>query len=227
MSHIKNVSGPYTIHTINDDPITLDSTAVIIKGNLTIVGNSTSISSTDTAIADNIITLNAGYIGASPLPIPAGIEVVRGGNPSYPDVYLRWNEVQNANTTIQNTLSTWQVVSPLFPDGMNIVSTTTGNTRVVDDATPQLGGNLFTNNYAITNVTGNIFLDPATTVSLNGNLSLQMAGNVWANAQAYNTLISNQVGAGGTGLYVTTGDGGVVNQELITKRRAIVYSIVF
>jgi hypothetical protein len=216
MSHIKNISGPYTIHTINDDPITLDSNTVIIKGNLTIVGNSTSISSTDTAIADNIITLNAGYVGASPLPIPAGIEVVRGGNPSYPDVYIRWNELTTS----------WQATA----DGStfyNIVSTATGNTRVVDDASPQLGGNLFTNGYSITNATGNIFLDPATTVSLNGNLSLQMAGNVWGNVQAYNTLIASQVGAGGTGIYVTTGDGGVTQQELITKRRAIVYSIVF
>ena len=92
---------------------------------------------------------------------------------------------------------------------------------------PQLGGNLFTNGYAITNITGNIFLDPASTLSLNGNLSLQLAGNTWSNTQAYNTVVSNQVGPGGTGLYVTSGDGGIVNQELINKRRAIVYSIVF
>jgi len=224
MSFIKNVSGPYTINTINhDDPIILDSNNVIINGSLsvygsnTFLGNITSAEVQQTYIVDNVITLNANASTLiTPYPGPSGIEVERG-SVEY-NAILRWYEPSK----------TWQIRSNV--DGAvyyNLVATTTGNTRVVDDVAPQLGGNLFTNSYAITNITGNIFLDPATTVSLNGNLSLQMAGNIWGNAQAYNTLISNQVGAGGTGLYVTTGDGGVTSQELITKRRAIVYSIVF
>lgn len=224
MSFIKNVSGPYTINTINhDDPIILDSNNVIINGSLsvygsnTFLGNITSAEVQQTYIVDNVITLNANAATlVTPYPGPSGIEVERGS--VEPNAILRWYEPSK----------TWQIRSNADPTVYyNIVATSTGNTRVVDDVSPQLGGNLFTNSYAITNITGNIFLDPATTVSLNGNLSMQIAGNTWGNAQAYNTIVSNQVGAGGTGLYVTTGDGGVTNQELITKRRAIVYSIVF
>ena len=216
MSIVKNVSGPYTINTINhDDPIILDSNVVIIKGNLTVVGNTASITSNNTSIADNIITLNAGYVGATPLPLPAGFQVVRGGNtPTYNDVYIRWNE----------TTTSWQVTN----DGTtfyNIVGTSTGNTRVVDDASPQLGANLYTANYAITNISGNIWLDPQTTVSLNGNLSMQVAGNT--SALGYNTVVAKDPAAGGTGLYVTTADQTTIDEELISKKRAIVYSIIF
>ena len=35
------------------------------------------------------------------------------------------------------------------------------------------------------------------------------------------------VAAGGTGVYVTTGEADVVGEELISKKRAIVYSIIF
>lgn len=212
MSIIKNVSGPYTINTINhDDPITLDSNVVIINGNLTVKGNTTTISSTNTNIKDNIIELNSGTIG-TPV-FNAGVQVDRGNQNN---VLLLWNE-STKNWTVTNDGTTYY----------NIVATTTGNTRVVDDSSPQLGGNLFTAGYSIINPTGNIFLDPQTTVSMNGNLSLQMFLGTAPVVPNYNTIYASNVSAGGTGIYVTTGDGTIVGEELITKKRSIVYSIVF
>jgi len=42
----------------------------------------------------------------------------------------------------------------------------------------------------------------------------------------YNVVVASNVSTGGTGLYVTN-DEGITNQELISKSRAIVYSIIF
>lgn len=217
MSIVKNVSGPYTINTIDkNDPIILDSNVVIIKGNLTVIGNSASITSNNTSITDNIITLNAGYVGATPLPIPAGLEVVRGGDISNPDVYLRWNEASTS----------WQVTNN-GSTFYNIVATTTGNTRVVDDPSPQLGGNLFTNGNWITDSTGAIKMDPATNLQIDGNVALKMFTSAPPALPNYNILHAGNVAAGGTGLYVTSAEQNIVGEELISKRKAIVYSIIF
>jgi hypothetical protein len=214
MSIIKNSSGPYVIRTINaSDPIVLDSGNVIINGNLFARGTSTTISTTNTDIYDNIITLNKGVTGAPIL--NAGITVVRGTSSN---VDLRWNEgTQN-----------WQITN----DGSiyyDIVATTTGNTRLVDDAQPQLGANLDVANFAIVNNSGaNIYIAPTSELVLDGNLHIKkVAGNpVPSVVNNYNVVIASNVSTGGTGLYVTN-DEGITNQELISKSRAIVYSIIF
>jgi len=214
MSIIKNASGPYVIRTINaSDPIVLDSGNVIINGNLFARGSSTTISTTNTDIYDNIITLNKGVTG-SPI-LNAGITVVRGTSPN---VDVRWNEgTQN-----------WQITN----DGSvyyDIVATTTGNTRLVDDTLPQLGANLNVANFAIVNNNGgNIYIAAASELKLDGNLHIKkVAGTpVPSVVDNYNVVIASNVSTGGTGLYVTN-DEGITNQELISKSRAIVYSIIF
>jgi len=214
MSIIKNASGPYVIRTINaSDPIVLDSGNVIINGNLFARGSSTTISTTNTDIYDNIITLNKGVTGAPIL--NAGITVVRG---TEPNVHLRWNEIS------QN----WQITD----DGSiyyNLVATSTGNTRLVDDALPQLGANLNVANFAILNANGgNIYIAPTSELKLDANLHIKkIPGNpVSPVIDHYNVVVASNVSTGGTGLYVTN-DEGITNQELISKSRAIVYSIIF
>jgi hypothetical protein len=215
MSIVKNVSGPYVIHTLNpNDPIVLDANVVLIRGNLTVSGNTTTVTTTNTNLYDSVIELNAGMsvTGGTPI-LNAGIQVDRGNQAN---VLILWNETSK-NWTVTNDGTTFY----------NIVATTTGNTRVVDDASPQLGGNLFTGGYAFINNTGNIFLDPLSTVTTNGNLSLQIFPGVAPSAVGYNTIKAGNVAAGGTGLFVTTGDGSIIGEELISKKRSIVYSIVF
>lgn len=215
MSIVKNVSGPYIIHTLNsNDPIVLDANVVLIRGNLTVSGNTTTVSTTNTTLYDSVVELNAGMsvTGGTPI-LNAGIQVDRGNQAN---VLILWNETSK-NWTVTNDGTTFY----------NIVATTTGNSRVVDDQNPQLGGNLFTAGYALVNSTGNIFLDPLSTVTTNGNLSLQIFPGIAPVTAGYNTIKAGNVAAGGTGLFVTTGDGAILGEELISKKRSIVYSIVF
>jgi hypothetical protein len=222
MSIIKNVSGPYTINTINhDDPIILDSNVVIINGNLQVIGNTTTISSTNTDISDNMIVLNKGGGGIFGAVLGlAGIQVDRTDptGTGLANVYLRWQEFT----------SSWQVTN----DGTtyyDIVATTTGNTRVVDDSNPQLGANLNTAGYAIKNYdSNNVYINPVLALQLDGNIQIKKLVNFPEPTIVphYNIITSSNVGTGGTGLYVTN-DEGIQNQELITKSRAVVYSIIF
>lgn len=211
MSIIKNVSGPYTINTINhDDPIILDSNVVIVNGNLTVRGATATITSSNTDIYDNTIRLNAGAVGAPIL--DAGIEVERG---SSADVAIRWNE----------TVDAWQITN----DGslyQNVVSTTTGLTKLNEDPAPQISANLITGpHYIISNTS--VKIDPAVNLQLDGNLALKIFQGNPDPLTNYNILHGGNVSAGGTGVYVTTGEQNIVGQELITKKRAVVYSIIF
>ena len=216
MSTVKHISGPYVIHTINSsDPIVLDAENVLIKGNLQISGSTTTINSTNTNISDNIIILNKGDLGAGVSLGTAGVFIDRGTSPN---VAIRYNE-SNQNWQVTNNGSTYY----------NIVATTTGNTRVVDDASPQLGGNLNLAGYWLTDgVSQNILIDPARHVQLEGNIQIKKWNStpVPAVQNNYNIIVASNVGTGGSGLYVTN-DEGISNQELITKAKAVVYSIIF
>jgi hypothetical protein len=222
MSIIKNVSGPYTINTINhDDPIILDSNVVIINGNLRVIGNTTTISSTNTDIGDNSIVLNKGGGGGSGVVLgTAGIQIDRT-DPSgsgLANVFLRWNE----------STSTWQVTNN-GTTYYSIVATTTANTRLVDDLNPQLGASLNTAGFVIRNYdSDNVYIAPTSALQLDGNIQIKKLLNFPQPTIVpnYNIITSSNVGTGGTGLYVTN-DEGIQNQELITKAKAVVYSIIF
>jgi len=75
---------------------------VTISGNLVVVGNTTYVNSSQTLIADNILTLNAAIDQTSAPVLNAGIEIDRGIDAN---VYVLWNE----------TIDKWTVTN----DGTN------------------------------------------------------------------------------------------------------------
>ena len=97
---------------------------VTITGNLTVNGTTTSVNSNEVNIGDNIIKLNSDETG-TPSPND-GIEIERGPSTN---VAFRWNE----------TSDVWQFTN----DGTTYNNL--GTADIVNDTTPQLGGDLDSN----------------------------------------------------------------------------------
>ena len=210
---VKKVSGPYKIEAQPDAKtqvtigmVSRNDAELIVNGNLTVFGTQTTINSTNTDLVDNIITLNAG-VDANAAPITdAGITVNRGSSPS---ATLLWNE----------TTDTWQI-----DDGATVknIATSTGTgflTNVVEDLSPQLGGALDVNGFSITSLS-NINLTPTTAVNI-----VDVPLTITTPSETTTSAAGSPLG-GATGLYVTTLSNSNPS-ELITKRKAIVYSIIF
>ena len=179
---------------------TLDTTDVYISGNLHVTGftnvtiyDTNTISVTNTNVADRTIALNVGEtawgVGGNAAPGQSGIIVDRG---LQANVALRWNEIYD----------NWEITT----DGTtysNISTTVGGLTAVVQDTTPQLGGNIETNGFHIQ--FDNILTTPSA-----------VPGAV--------LLGASDPGSAGSGLFVV--NSGTASDELVTKSKAIVFSII-
>jgi len=214
MSTNKKISGDYNIETISGNVgITSD---VVITGNLTVTGTSTEIVSTDTAITDRVITLNDGETGAGVTGGTAGIEIDRGSS-------------TNARLVYDESDDRWKIDSG-SGSLVAIATSASGNVglyNVVEDTTPQLGGDLDVNGQSIISTSnGNIVVAP------NGSGELQIDGTAIRveNSSApsaetgYNKLYAGTVSSGGSGLFFVNDNA---SDELVSKSKAIVYGIIF
>lgn len=200
MATVKKLNSSYTI----------DTTDVIITGNLTVAGTYDTQNVTNTNIVDKNITLNVAESGAGVSPAGAGTAGLIIDRGSLANVELRWNDATD----------TWQLTTN-GSTYANIISSTTGSsalTNVSDDTSPELGGNLDVRTFTI--FTSNI----ATNVKFAGNLQLNnttVAPSLVANATVVYASTPN---AGTSGVYVV--NGAAANQELITKTRSVGFSLL-
>ena len=58
--------------------VAIDTHTLTVDGNLVVTGSSTTVSSTNTSITDNVIVLNSGESGAGVTSGTSGIEIDRG-----------------------------------------------------------------------------------------------------------------------------------------------------
>lgn len=225
MAETKRVSDQYKI----------TAPTIVLDGNVNVLGTSTTVSSTNSTIADNEIVLNSGEIGAgvSTLGTTAGIKIDRG---SLPDVTLRWNE----------TNEKWEITT----DGVNYeIILTSSFSITTPDYTVQYvlsgalqGESSFTynpsadvlyisnlmlgNSEVSTSVTnGNVTISPNGTGSINmdGVSSFEYQGSTPGSTASRTKFYAATPGVGSSGLYfVNTVD----SDELISRKRAMMMALI-
>jgi hypothetical protein len=200
----KNVSSNYIIKTPLDtgSNITLSTDNVYVVGNLYIQGNTTTVSSNNLTITDNVIVLNQGQPGAGITKGNAGIIIDRG---SQPYAQLQFNQAGG---------NVWQITSSGGSGFANILTVGTAF-ALVDDPNPVLDGNLNVNGYTIY---------ANTNVILQGNIELKYANTVPSLSDNTTVVYAQTPGAGTAGLYVVNSQA--TQEELITKRRAFGFSLL-
>jgi len=217
---VKRVLGDYEIQTANPDgstysEIVLRTEQVRIYGDLIVTGDQSVVTETNLAISDNEILLNEGESGAGVTAGTASITVDRG---SSNNVGIRWNE----------STDMWQLTT----DGASwediLSSGVAYLENIVEDTTPQLGGDLDVNSRSIVSTSnGDIVLAPdgSGTVKIeSAELALDQLGSDPSAQAGYNLIYHKAEGSGGTGLYFKTSS---TADELVSKSKAIVYGIIF
>jgi len=210
MTTFKRIDGDYNITTLNYvDNVNINTNTVHVYGNLDVEGNLTYINVTELNVKDPFIVLNSSNTGV--YPANSGILTHRSSNDF---AGLRWN----------NTSAQWEVSSSTGTTGE------TGSWAVI--ATGSFVSNAAGANTQIQFNTGNIFDASANFVfdksvdrlKLQGHLALGNLASTPAITANAVTLFNQTVGAGDSGVYALSS---AVDDELVSRRRAIAFSIIF
>lgn len=201
MATVKNTSDDYTI-TVADGLGLLT-----INADLDVVGNITYIDSSELRVTDPFITVaydNNGAIQSMGLVAQKSTTTYAG---------LRFNTVSGD----------WEISPAVAADGAAITPYSTISTGGASPGLPfnsvQFNGaGTFTGNSAFTFDAGNA------KVNITGQLVLANIVSTPATTPNVAALYNKQVGSGGTGVYVISP---AVNDELVSKTKAIVFGIIF
>lgn len=234
MSATKRIIGDYLVKTIDSSGntagnINLSSATIRVMGNLVVTGALTTVSSVDTEISDNVITLNYGETGAGVSLVTSGVEVDRGTEPT---VGIRWNESFPRWEISDETGSYIELYNPFS-----------------SETSPTLGGNLNVANYEIQSSNANSVILGATGTgnvefytTTDGYIEFDAGGNGYVIFDDYIRLVKQASGptaiannnfvyhktvsSGGSGLFINNTESNPNEDELVSKQRAIVYGLI-
>ena len=225
MAETKRVSDQYKI----------SAPSIVLDGNLSVLGSTTSVESVNSTISDNVIFLNSGETGAGVVTLgsTAGITIDRG---SLPDVTLRWNESTDTwqITTDGSTYADIATSSGSIGGSDGMVQYNNGgnfggeSNFVYDDSTNLLYiSNVVLGNDAITNsvTNGNITISGNGTgvVDFSGVTAFDYQGSTPSSTASKTKFYAATPGAGDSGLYFVNT---VASDELISKNKALMMALI-
>ena len=209
MTSYKRIDGDYYIQTI--DPPTQKvyiDTDTTVSGNLTVQGNLTYINVTELNVKDPFILVNSSNTGT--YSSNSGLLTHRTASNF---AGLRYN-----NNTAQ-----WELSSSTDTTGLTGSWTpiATGNAAVPGGANTAVQFN----NSGVFGGNAGLTFDYATSrLTLTGTAALAYQSAPPTTVANAATMVANTAGSGGTGIYFTNGSD---QDELISKSKAIVFSIIF
>jgi hypothetical protein len=208
MATYKRIDGDYNIISLNaTDNVLIDTNTVTIAGNLDVTCNLTYINVTELNIKAPFILLNSSNTGS--YEANSGVLTHTSANTfaglRYNNNSALWEVSTSTNTT--GTSGTWTQIA------LGNVSVPGSNTQVIYNSSGAFGADAdFT------------FDSAANKLTLQGHM---VYGNIGSTpvAVANSAAIYNKAeGGGGTGVYVKST---TVDDELVSKSKAIVYGIIF
>ncbi len=194
--------------------VTTDTFKII--GNLYVQGNSSVVNVANISTADPTITLNSNV--TTPFAGNSGIEVYRGTGYAIPA--LLWNESQ----------SVWQLTTNIANPSVYANIQSGGGGTVGYGTTGQLPY-YAANGIVLANTTSSLTWNGANLLTMTGNV--QTSGLRFANTAGVPAAVTGNVmlsgnttggSAGGAGIYF---NNTVESGELISKKKALAYSIIF
>lgn len=241
MAETKRVSDQYKI----------TAPSIVLDGNLTVMGSTTSVETVNSTVNDNIIVLNSGEAGAGITAGSAGIQIDRG---SSDDATVLYNET--ADVFEFKVGASYAVVRGATPSGSNDLATksyvdstvVTSNPGGVQysiqyNNTPSgFGGSsdflwntttmtikditITTGNIAATTTNGDLTLtaNGTGTLYLKKVLKLDDQGSDPSSTSSTNKIYSKTPGNAGSGVYFVNT---AASDELVSKARAIMFGLIF
>jgi hypothetical protein len=200
MTTYKNTSGDYTITGENGLGIfTVNYANTVFNGNLTYTGNLTTV--------DDFITVAANNTGV----------ITDMG------LLAQANTTHFAGLRFNTTANVWQISSSVYSNGAPVTAyanIATGNATVAGANT-----NIQFNDSGNFGGTANLTFDQATNkLTIQGHEAFGNIGTTPALVSNSVVVYNKAVGSGGTGLYVVSAS---VDDELVSKSKAIVFGIIF
>jgi hypothetical protein len=187
---------------------------VYINGNLVVISDYSTYQTINSVSIDRYITLGSNTPAGLPS-LDGGIKLERGSGK--PTVSIKWNE----------SLSSWQVTN----DGStfaNIYGKEPVLSEIEEDLSPRLGSHLNTQGYFIFSPAGNNIIFNAGYTGTGPTRALQI-NHLFGNANvsfidSATVVYGDSIRSGGSGLYIT--DNLNRNEELVSKRRSVIFSLV-